>query len=279
MISKVYSLVVMLALLFGVSSARADQDVFDNVIKTGTIRCGYPIWPPILSVDPNTKKISGAAYDFVNAIGQKLNLKIDWAEETGWGVAEQGIKSGRYDMVCGPVCLDSARSRNIWFSEPFSITPNFVFARADDMRFDRNLSKINNSSVKIAVIPNTMQDYIARDHFPLAQRFDVTDLAGEVDVAMAVATGKADVGFNIMTSIDKFNRNQKQKLKAIGNEPIHNCYGALMLPQGDTRFKYMIDTAIHELSATGQLEKIISPYFPNDKKYWRSPSYPYQPTP
>lgn len=279
MISKVFSLVVILALLFGVSPARADQDVFDNVMKTGTIRCGYPIWPPSIAKDPNTKQISGYSYDFVMALGEKLNLKINWAEETGWGIAEQGIKSRRYDMVCADVCTDAPRTRNTWFSTPFTAIPNYIFVRADDHRFDQDQSKINDPEVKIAVISNTNLDYRAREFFPKATRFDVTDLGGDVDVMMAVATGKADVGFNLMSSIDKFNKNQKKQLKALNDKPSHYCYGALLLPQGDTRFKYMIDTSIHEMTSTGQLEKIIGAHFLNDKKYWRTPSYPYQPTP
>jgi hypothetical protein len=39
----------------------------------------------------------------------------------------------------------------------------------------------------------------------------------------------------------------------------------------------MIDSAIHEFAANGQLEKIIRPHFPDDKRYWRAPAYPYQP--
>jgi ABC-type amino acid transport substrate-binding protein len=278
MIIKIFISVIFLLALFWVAPIRADEIVFDKVLETRTIRCGYPIWPPSVAKDPNSKQISGYSYDFVMALGEKLNLKIDWAEETGWGIAEQGIKSGRYDMVCADVCTDAPRARNTWFSTPFTAMPNFIFVRADDNRFD-DWSKINDPAVKIAVVSNTNIDYRAREFFPKATRFDVTDLGGDVDIVMAVATGKADVSFNLLSSIDKFNKNQERQLKILGDKPSHYCYGALLLPQGDTRFKYMIDTAIHEMNSTGQLEKIIGAHFSDDKRYWRVPAYPYQPTP
>ncbi len=184
--------------------AQDKETAFDRVIRTGTLKCGYATWPPSIVKDPNTGEMSGYSYDVMNAVGEKLGLEVEWAEETGWGIAEQGLVSGRYDVMCADVCLDAPRTRTVWYSRPFIHIPNFIFVRSDDTRFDESLAVLNDEAMKIAIVPNTILDYAARDNFPKAQRLDINDLAGNTDVIMAVVTRKADASVNLAYAIEQF---------------------------------------------------------------------------
>ena len=105
---------------FEKAPAPIKETAFERITRTNTLRCGYAIAPPWTMIDPNTKQLSGVNYDVTNAVAEKMGVKVDWVEETGWGVAEQGLMSSRYDMMCGNVCIDPKRARAATFSTPLS---------------------------------------------------------------------------------------------------------------------------------------------------------------
>ncbi|NTU77067.1 MAG: hypothetical protein HGA90_04555 [Alphaproteobacteria bacterium] len=47
----------------------------EQVKRTGVLRCGYLIWPPFNTKDPNTGKMGGFYYDLLEEMGRQLKLK------------------------------------------------------------------------------------------------------------------------------------------------------------------------------------------------------------
>ncbi|MDD3182821.1 MAG: transporter substrate-binding domain-containing protein [Alphaproteobacteria bacterium] len=252
------------------------ETTFERVLRTGTIRCGYPVWPPSLSIDPNTKKISGYTHDIAEAVAEKLGLKIKWVEEVAWGTAEQGMNAGRYDMVCGDVALDAQRTKSAWYSTSFNHNPNYVFVRKDDSRFDKDYKKLNDPSVKFAVLPNTILDFSVRDRFPNAARLDTNDFQGTMDILMMVVSGKADASINMLLPIEQYNaQNPDHQVKIVG-PAVRYSSGGFLLPKGDMDFKQLIDNAILELSISEEIRDIMRKYMPDDRRYWLSPAKAYE---
>lgn len=273
---KRFFLIILLTVLPALTQAQdKTESTFDRIIRTGTIRCGYATWPTNLTKDPNTGQMAGRSYDVMNAVGEKLGLKIDWAEETGWGTVEQGLASKRFDMMCVGMCLDAQRVKRVWYSTPYVHNPVFMFVRADDERFDKNLDALNDPAIKIAVISNTIVEYAAREKFPKATIVDIADLGGSIDLIMAVATGKADAAVNDVYSIDQYNETNGNAVKRIG-DPVRYCHGGFMLPQGDMNLKQMIDAALYELNTSSTLRKIYAKYFPDNGLHWLAPALPYE---
>src|ERR1700735_3304508 len=66
---------------------------YERVMRTGTIRCGYVRWYPYFTKELKTGELSGLNYDAMAAIGEELDLKIEWAEEVGWGNLGEGLKT------------------------------------------------------------------------------------------------------------------------------------------------------------------------------------------
>lgn len=272
-------ILALCALIFALPAHATDtikESVYDRVMASNTIRCGYATWPPSFSKDPQTGEMSGYSYDVMNAVGKKLGIKIDWVEETGWGTAEQSILNHRIDMMCVDVCLDANRTKRAWHSTPFTHNPIYTFVRKDDARFDKDKSALNKASATIAIIPNTILDYAAQESYPKAIPLDVNDLAGNIDVIMAVNTKKADASFNNVYSIEQFNKNNKDHQIKIVGEPVRYCHGGFLLPQGDMNLKEMIDSAIYELNGTGKLREILAKSSPDDGKHWKAPALPYE---
>jgi ABC-type amino acid transport substrate-binding protein len=113
------SAVVVLALgvfaLAGCNSsatATAKQETaFQRVLRTGEVRCSYIPYPPYCIKEPNTGKLSGVFVDVMEKIGEKLQLKVNWVEEVGWGTIFEGLGSGRHDVFAAGLWESSARAK------------------------------------------------------------------------------------------------------------------------------------------------------------------------
>ncbi len=254
----------------------AHETAFERIMRTNTLRCGYAVATPWFVVDPNTKKLSGVSYDMTEAVAAKIGLKVDWVEETGWGVAEQGLVTGRYDMLCGNVCIDPRRARAATFSTPFLHNPIFAVTRPDDKRFDANLRAINDPAIRIGVKSGHVFEFIANEQFPAAQKIYANDISDDTDFFQMLTANKVDVVFvGGQGLIDLYNEKNPDKVKALA-EPVRFCNAAFMLPLGDEKLKYMIDNAITELNTSGQIKEILGRFIKLDPRYVRMPALPYQ---
>ncbi len=133
------NILLALMLLFLAMPAWAEdspkESTYDRVMRTGTIRCGYYIWPPFLAKDPNTGKLSGIASDMMDEIGKQLSLKVEWVAEVDTSTMFEGYSTGRYDLVCGPVASTPARARVVDFTIPFAYGSYYLYVKEGDLRF------------------------------------------------------------------------------------------------------------------------------------------------
>src|SRR5438270_6559114 len=83
----------------GGNSNPAVGSLYDHVVSSGKLRCGYVIYNPGCIKDPNTGKLSGIGVEAMEIVAKKLGLRLEWTEEVGWGTMIEGLQSGRYDIV------------------------------------------------------------------------------------------------------------------------------------------------------------------------------------
>ncbi|MGE4350708.1 MAG: substrate-binding periplasmic protein [Bdellovibrionales bacterium] len=278
MFKTLLTIVLSVALTLGIiklmpttaSQETAKESVYDRVMRTGTIRCGYFFVPPEFTVDPKTKKFSGIGYDITEAVGKKLNLHIEWVEEVGFAEMTTGLKTGRYDAVCSSVFNRAPLAKQATFSIPFMYTPTGAFARSEDIRFDDGLQKLNSDKFIISAIDGEVSGEIADEEYPLAKRLS---LPQHTDISMLlenVADKKADVSLTYMASFYLYTKSHPGVLKIINKDgPIRAFGNTLMLPLHEPDFKNLIDTALSELINAGTVDAIISKYefYPNS--YYR----------
>ncbi len=240
------------------------ETVYDRALRNGTIRCGYIVYPPYLSKDPNTGVMSGPSYDVAEALAKELSLKLDWVEETGWGTFQEGLKANRFDLMCVPVWQTGGRARVALLSEPVYYNAEFAVARDNDSRFDHDLNSINNSAVRIMVEDNNPVQMTRRMRFPLAQEIALPEMSNAADAPMSVATGKADIYFDNIVNVRKFNVSADTKLKIVGGGQPLRVYGNVFaVKQGEYDFKAALDAAIAALRNSGELSNIVGKYAPD----------------
>ncbi|MCB1559411.1 MAG: amino acid ABC transporter substrate-binding protein, partial [Alphaproteobacteria bacterium] len=240
--------------------AAEKESVFDRVMRTGTIRCGYFTWSPYLMKDPNTGEFSGIYHDVIEEIGTQLNLKIEWAEDTGQSNPFEGMKTGRFDMFCGPITPTPDRAKQVSFSEPYFYIPYLAYVRADDTRFDSGIENINNPAVQIAVIDGEFAYEIVKRDFPKAGLVTLPALSDGAQVMLSVATKKADVFLNDSAAAGVYMEKNPDVVRPISQEPLRTLAAVIVLPQNDLAFKNMIDTVLELLIGDRVVDEILSRY-------------------
>lgn len=237
----------------------AQETAYERILRTGTIRCAYAIWPPFFNRDAKTGQLSGFNYDIWNAIGRELDLKIDWTEEVGFGNYIEGLKTGRYDAFCQTVWPDPGRFKNALVTIPAHYHKVHVIVRADDRRFDNGWETLNNPEYKAAVIDGDITDSIARSDFPLMKRDSLAQATDARQMFTEIETGKADATFVDYGFFKDYDSKNPGKLKIAG--PVLHVYGSVFsLPSGEMELKTLVDSVLLKLTNSGDIADIISRY-------------------
>jgi ABC-type amino acid transport substrate-binding protein len=237
------------------------ETAYDRVMRTRTIQCGYAVWPPIVAKDVNTGKMSGIVPDVMEAIGKELELKIEWKEEVGWGNFIEGLKTGRYDMMCATVWPDPDRTKFLSMTTPVLYAPVYAVVRKDDTRFDGNLDKVNDPGVTVAAIDGDITKKISDLYYPKAKILALPQAAQSADVMVSVMTKKADVTFIDEGMLRLFLKTNPDSLKIVDNVPPARIYPSVLTTDvEEKRLRDMLDVALQGLINNGEVDKIIQKY-------------------
>lgn len=263
-------LIILIVLMAGfspvVGHAEDTASAYDRVMETKTIRCGYITWKPYNYFtdlnDPSTR--TGIAFDVMNEIGRILDLKIEWAEEMGWGDIGQGFQTGRYDMACTVMWPDAPKYKNFALTRPLFYSAVYPWVRADDARFDDHPQRINDPSVKIGVIDGAFSYHLAKEVFPKASLSALPQSAQGGEFYLSLLGKKSDV-INIDT--DEANAYLAEHPGTIrrvkGAEPVKVLPLVLAVPLNSPEMKTMIDGALSHMINNGFTEQIQTKYKTN----------------
>ena len=149
------------------------KSVFDRVMRTKTIRCGYGVLPPFLMKNPKTGEITGIYKDYMDAVGAALSMKVEWVLETGWGNMPTDLAMGHFDVYCSRVWENSKRAPFIYHSARSLIPTLQLYSRTDDKRFDGHMDAINHPKITITTLDGSVQNKLAEVRFPLAKKLEI----------------------------------------------------------------------------------------------------------
>lgn len=234
---------------------------YERVINSGTLRCGYAISPPMMVADPNTGDVSGLDVEIWREIGTRLGLKIEWAEEAGWGNFIEGLRTGRYDAFCSQLWPDRNRSKFLTLAGPVTYSFLYTVARADDRRFDGNFDRINQPDVGIPVIDGDISYDMAVTGFPKARHLTLPQTANVTDMLESIITKKADVMFFEEGMLNAMPPEKLEKLRIVPGIPISFTFASYYgLRSGEYALRDMIGWAIRAMIDDGTLRKLQLSY-------------------
>ena len=256
---------------------QTENQIYNRVIESGTLNCGYVAYSPYFTKDANTGKLGGIFYDLTNELGKRLSLKINWSVESGWANYAQDISSGRVDAVCSGFWADTAVAREIGYSTPVMFAGVETYVRADDTRFDNNLAAINSPDVKIATSDGSVSGTIGRLDFPKAEIVSLPNLSDYAQVIENVVTKKADVVFiETPKALEYLAHNPGKIKKVLPGTPVRVYRTVYGLKQDEVRLKSMIDTALQEMLDSGFVNKVLQKYEPQNGQIFYRLNEPYQ---
>ncbi len=261
----------------GVKSAAKTDSLYDQVMGSGKIRCGYVVYNPGCLKDPNTGKLSGIGIDTIEQVAKNLGLKVEWTEEVGWGTMLEGLQTNRYDMIATPIWTNSNRARLVDFSNPLYYSPINVWVKAGDKRFtEQTLSTLNQPKFVIATVDGETAEVIANEDFPLAKKLSLPQLSGVEQVLLNVSTGKADASFEEPAVAKSFLEHNQGAIEPVKmDKPIRVFPNCWMFKRGQMEFKDMLDTALAQLINSGAVDKTMAKYEKHKGTLYRV-ALPYQ---
>ena len=240
------------------------ESVFDRVMRTKTIRCGYISYPPYLIKDANTGAMSGVSYEYMVALASEMGVKLEWAEEVGWGNFYEGLETNRYDMFCIPVWQSGQRAVTATLSRTVYFNALYAFARADDNRFDSSFEAVNHETVTVTAIDNDPSMSVANQKFPNARKLAGPQNADGATMIANVTTGKADILLENYDNVIRYNQNAQVKLKAIADvKPVRLFGHVYAIKKGELQFKAALDASIETINTDGSASAILSKYKQN----------------
>lgn len=255
--------------------AAEKETVFDRVMKSGVLRCGYWVAPPIIMKDPNTGKLSGAYVEYIESMAKNLDLKIDWAGEINLSTYLQDINQGKFDAECGTGWPNALRGKFVEYTRPIGYLPMYAYAKAGNTSFDKNLNNINNADVRYSGHDGGTNSLVHDKFFPESQLVSIIGDAPATEPLDMIKFGKADV-----TTVTSFEGNEYIKqnpdsIRRVLSEPIRLIPISMSIGAGEFRLLNMLNTATEEMIHDGSLEKIFEKYG-LDKKTVLRVAKPYQ---
>jgi ABC-type amino acid transport substrate-binding protein len=239
----------------GPAAEAKKETAFERVMRTGTLKCGYVIYPGFIDRDPNTGKLSGRYYDFVEEVGKQIGVKIDWAEEVAISSGLEGLKTSRFDAMCVPYNAAPTRARIANFTAPVIHVPSFLYVRADDTRFDNNYKALNNPDIKFAQLDGEAGEILRRQSFPQSSVLALPSITDYSQILVNVELKKADVAIADAPVAETYIAQNPGKLKRVAGPPVYMQAGGMSVTIGEEELKSLLNTTIFALSNSDFLDK------------------------
>ena len=271
---------ILLTLIMAPDSAQqveAEETAYERVMRTGVLRCGYNFYEPGFMRNEETQTDTGLYYDLTEKVADNLGIDVEWTAQVGWGDIEAALEANKIDAFCVSVWPGAKRSKRMLFSKPFTYTALYIVARTDDMRFDNDLSKLNDPEVRFAVLEGDITAKARETDFPLSISVPAPALASDAEQFEMIRYNKADVAVMHYAGYWGFNEQHPGVVKILNPDKPTRVFGqTIAVKQGEHNLKAMLDVAITEMLQNGEVEKILAKYEADYPKSWLLPAPEYQ---
>ncbi len=245
------------------------EPAIKSINKNNTINCGYVEYVPSLIKDLNTGSWSGFDYEIMQAIGKRLEIKVEHSVSTGWATIVTDLNARKFDMLCNGFWVHPNVGKFALFSTPIFYQPVFIVARKNDKRFTTD-TNLNTADFKMVAIDGDNPIHIAELDFPKAEIFTLPNMTDFSHVLVSVANNRADFTIVDAYTFGIYNENNPDKLKIVSpQKPIRIYPVSYVFNAEDHVLQGAINAAINELSLDGSIDRILNKYDKYPNSYYR----------
>ncbi len=241
----------------GVVASEKRETAYERIMRTGVIRCGYAVWNPIIAKDPNTGDISGVFYDYLNALGKKLDLKVEWTSELNFATYLSDLNYGKFDLECSGGLPDATRGKFVEYTQPIFYTPLYVFVKNGVAVYDNKLRALNAKDKSFVSIDGTLSGNLAKTLFPQSRTVGLPGTSPLSDMLEQVAYGKADAFITDAMFGAEYMAKRPNTIRRVVSPPLTVTSYSITVPAGETRLAAMLNTATNEMLFDGTIESIL----------------------
>ncbi len=239
------------------------QSVYERVLASGTLRCGYFEEAPFTIIDPNTGKKSGIAVDLAEKVAAELGLKVEWVGAISWGTLGADLENGRYDAICGSL-FNLPRAGRIGYTNPYTYVPAYAYTQNGRTEFDNKFDTLDWTKITVAGLDGEGSTTIALKKLPQA-KFNILPQTSQIaEMLTSVADKKADMGFVMPTVFKNFDKANPGRLRKIqSDKPFYVFNVSFGVKPDEADFKNMLDFEMRNLASDGTLQSLFDKYDPD----------------
>jgi polar amino acid transport system substrate-binding protein len=246
------------------------QGVYDRIMRSHEIRCGYVNYPPLLAKDPNTGQFSGIGVEIMERVAQMLNVKIKWVEETSWANYIEGLNSNRFDVLCTLDFFPPEYAGRVEVTSPLFFTGIGAYKRADDTRFPEGFRQFNDPNITISALDGSISMLIKNTDYPNAKILSMPTLTDYSTILLNVVNHKADVAFVERSVANNYIKSNPGTLVNIATDkPLRVFAYFIPFKIGETKLKSTMDGLINLMQENGEIDKILDKYENGTPAFYR----------
>lgn len=229
-----------------------------SVLSTKVLCAAFNVYDPALLYDPETKRFSGIFCEIITRVAKEEGWEIQWTEETGYGVIEDGLNANRFDLFASTAWPTPERLKEALFTD--SLYNSYVYPWVVEGSAYESLEDLkNDSGLRISVKEGDISDSIATADFPNARLVRVPQLSPVDSILEFVADGRAEATFVEPYLANLFNKKSERRVVRVG-EPVRSYGNTIMLAKDNHALKELLDAKIAAYMKEGFILELIRKY-------------------
>jgi polar amino acid transport system substrate-binding protein len=246
------------------------ESAFDRVMRTGVLRCGYYVFPPITNRDANTNDLSGFSVDMMNRLAERASLKIEWTEEVTFGNWVPAMQANRFDAVCTPMWPDLPQAKVVSFTHSLFFAGKYpaVLEKNPKINSKMTIKDLNNETFTFVAQEGNMTLNTTKSAVPNAKLYVLPAMADGGEYYQAIATKKADAVITDANGMGQWNANNPENRMIFldMSHPITLQQFPLVVKRGESDLLEFLNLAIDEMNNAGEIDKILKKWEPEPGK-------------
>lgn len=224
------------AVVYVQKPAREASTAYERVTRGKVIRCGYVVYEPYISKDPNTGKLSGVTVDYLNGAAKRQGLKIDWMTEINFDQVVPALDAGKIDMLCVPCTPTSDYERVVAFVGNLGGLPYYTYVATKNEVRPQELP-----TATFALHDGYALSGITRNAYPNAQFISLPQSASMAEFFDQLRFGKAQAVVNENIAAENYMKNNPNVMRRLSDTPVIAMRMFLLAQKTDTAMHGLIE--------------------------------------
>ena len=258
-----FLIVAIIASCNSVDSTKVIPNLRDKVVKDTVIRACYKIYPPSCMKDSATGKLKGIFVETLEQAAKDLGLSVKWEAEVDYQTVIADLNADKFDIFGGSVWANPKRAKGAYLSTPLSYSKLFVYARANDKRFDNinSYSQLNDDKYIFALIQGGTGEGIRKNMFPKSRAQSIDAKASFSVSFVDIVANKSDLVISEPYQANLYLKSNPGSIKQLNIINPITVYGnCFMFKSGEVEFENMLNVELQSLINSGFVDDLIKKY-------------------